>query len=422
MPFTPGAPVQDRYLLERQLGSTGARQTWLVQNSATGQALTLKALYFGTGMDWQNLTLFEREAQTLKNLDHPRIPRYHEFFQWQQPEGDYFCLVQDYIPGVSLAEQVHSGKRWSEAQIEQAALEILHTLDYLHSLAPPVIHRDIKPSNVICREDGRLYLVDFGSVQAEQVSGRTVTVVGTYGYMAPEQFGGRAVPGSDLYSLGATLVHLATGMNPADLVDGGFHIRIPEQLPLSPGLRHWVEKLVDSDLERRFKNACEAISGLRCKDSLAHPCETTYQGRIALRPGRKRFCVEVAAREPAFEDILTGCACFILFVIAAASTHTFKTLEPGGGLTVWIFMVLLTVGFWGVLVFTAGNTLLRLMCCTCLEVDRELFTLSHWILGKRIYNKSGRVMALLGKQRLSFDLTTAEHHLILAHVQRWLNR
>ncbi|MBW4696493.1 MAG: serine/threonine protein kinase [Aphanocapsa lilacina HA4352-LM1] len=421
MPFTPGVLVQARYLLERQLGSTGARQTWLVQNSDTGQALTLKALYFGTGMDWQNLALFEREARTLKSLDHPRIPRYHEFFQWQQPEGDYFCLVQDFIPGVSLAEQVHSGKRWSEAQIEQAALEILHTLDYLHSLSPPVIHRDIKPSNVICGEDGRLYLVDFGSVQAEQVSGRTVTVVGTYGYMAPEQFGGRAVPGSDLYSLGATLVHLAAGINPADLVDARFGIRLPEQTALSPGLARWLEKLVDPDPQRRFNSAREAISGLRCKDTAVSWSGIVWEGRVALRAEPERFRVEIAAREPAFDDILTGFACFILAVVALVTTKTLKTLPASDGFAVWMFALLLAFGFWTVLALVAGNTLLRLMCCTCLEIDHGTFTLSHWIAGRRIHAKSGPLTALLGKERLSFNTTTAEHDFIVTHLRHWLS-
>jgi serine/threonine protein kinase len=142
-----------------------------------------------------------------------------------------FLLVQSYFKASSLEQVIASGYRFDEYQLRDIAQQILEVLVYLQSRLPPVIHRDLKPSNILldrsgvstaqsCVEQGggRVIVVDFGSVQTLTAQmGNTITVVGTYGYMPPEQFGGQTGPSSDLYSLGATLVHLTTGLHPADL-------------------------------------------------------------------------------------------------------------------------------------------------------------------------------------------------------------
>jgi serine/threonine protein kinase len=122
--------------------------------------------------------------------------------------------VQTYIDAQSLDLAMSAGRRWNEAELKQIVQSLLKILDYLHSQIPPVIHRDIKPSNILIsnrssHHAGDIYLVDFGSVQSlgHRDSG-TMTIVGTYGYMPPEQFGGKAFPASDLYSLGATIIYL----------------------------------------------------------------------------------------------------------------------------------------------------------------------------------------------------------------------
>lgn len=117
-----------------------------------------------------------------------------------------FGLVQTYIPAKSLEEHLQEGRTFSETEVKQIAKALLEVLTYLHSRQPAVIHRDIKPSNILLSDRsgnhlGEVYLVDFGAVKTTaQQQGGTMTVVGTYGYMAQEQFGGRAVPASDLYS------------------------------------------------------------------------------------------------------------------------------------------------------------------------------------------------------------------------------
>jgi len=215
--------LQERYQLQQQLGQNAGRQTWLAQDlgESSSQQVIVKLLAFNPQMHWDELKLFEREAQVLKHLNHPRIPQYRDYFSVDQQTGEglpWFGLVQEYIPGDSLQELLDQGKRFTQKQARKIAIGVLEILIYLHELSPPVFHRDIKPSNLILGKDGQVYLVDFGAVQDRATAeGATFTVVGTSGYAPPEQLWGRAVPASDLYALGATLIHLLTGTAPADL-------------------------------------------------------------------------------------------------------------------------------------------------------------------------------------------------------------
>ncbi|MEO1558979.1 MAG: serine/threonine protein kinase, partial [Cyanobacteria bacterium J06632_19] len=135
---------------------------------------------------------------------------------------------------------------------------------YLHELNPPVLHRDIKPSNLICGKDGHIYLIDFGAVQYRAaVEGSTFTVVGTYGYTPIEQFGGRAVAASDIYALGTTLIHLLTGIPPADLPQEDFKIKFADRVNLSPDLIRWLGKAIEPDLKKRFDTAQTALKELQ---------------------------------------------------------------------------------------------------------------------------------------------------------------
>jgi len=137
---------------------------------------TLEALYLATGssksangefgdqVQWDNLKLFEREAHVLKQLNHPKIPKYRDYFSIDD-RILWFGLVQNYIPGSSLKELLTQGRRFSEEEVRKIATDVLQILIYLHQLSPAVLHRDIKPSNLILGEDEKIYLVDFGAVQ-----------------------------------------------------------------------------------------------------------------------------------------------------------------------------------------------------------------------------------------------------------------
>jgi serine/threonine protein kinase len=263
----PEQILQDRYQIQRQLGNNGIRQTWqaldLQASDGENSTVVVKLLAFGGTVQWDDLKLFEREAQILKQLNHPRIPQYIDYFCIDD-RTLWFALIQEYIPGESLKEKLVVGKRFTEKRARKIAVEVLNILTYLHELNPGVLHRDIKPSNLIWGEDNQIYLVDFGAVQDKAArEGVTFTVVGTYGYAPMEQFGGRAVAASDLYALGATLIHLLTGISPSDLPQQDLRLQFTDRVKLSPGFVSWLQKLIEPAPEQRFTSASQALNALK---------------------------------------------------------------------------------------------------------------------------------------------------------------
>ncbi|MEQ8998075.1 MAG: serine/threonine-protein kinase [Coleofasciculus sp. B1-GNL1-01] len=265
--LNPQQIINGRYQLRQQLGQNAGRQTWLAEDLETQpqELVVIKLLAFSPQMQWEEFRLFEREAQILQHLDHPKIPRYRDYFSIEETESElpWFGLVQQYIPGLSLRQRLDQGHNFSEAEAQKIATDILTILIYLHELSPPVLHRDIKPSNLIVDEQGQVYLVDFGAVQDRaKAEGATFTVVGTSGYAAPEQLWGRAVAASDLYSLGATLIHLITGIAPADLPQQNLRLQFTDRVNLNPRFSYWLEKLIDPATEQRFSSARQALESL----------------------------------------------------------------------------------------------------------------------------------------------------------------
>ncbi len=286
--FNSGQILQERYELQEQLGHTMAgRQTWLSKDldNAEHELVILKLLVFSAEFQWEDLKLFEREAQVLQNLNHERIPRYRDYFLVDQQPGSalsWWCLVQDYIPGSTLQDLLTKGTKFSEPELKQIAKEILQILIYLHQLNPAVLHRDIKPSNLIQGEDKQIYLVDFGAVQDRMAVTRlTFTVVGTVGYTPMEQFWGRAVPASDLYGLGATLIHLLTGVAPADLPQNNLRIQFTGYTSVSANFVSWIEKLIEPALEQRFATAQEALE-LLSQETLSSYSQTSLPKNNSL--------------------------------------------------------------------------------------------------------------------------------------------
>lgn len=259
--------INERYQIQENLGRNAGRQTWLANDLSTEkrQKVVLKLLSFGGDVQWEDLKLFEREAQTLQQLDHSRIPKYQDYFSIDD-RTLWFGLVQEYIPGSSLKQLLVKGKRFSEAEVKKIAEEILQILIYLHSFNPPLLHRDIKPSNLILGEDKNIYLVDFGAVQdCAATEGATFTVVGTYGYAPMEQFGGKAVPASDLYALGATLIHLLTRTTPGELPTKDLHLQFQDKVTIDSNFSKWLDKIIYPAVEKRFKTAQEALDYLQGK-------------------------------------------------------------------------------------------------------------------------------------------------------------
>ncbi|MEM9156027.1 MAG: serine/threonine-protein kinase [Cyanobacteria bacterium P01_F01_bin.33] len=258
-----GTVLRSRYVLKAQLSKNATRQTWLAEDREQDRLVVVKMLAFNLQLQWQEVMLFEREAQALQRLEHPCIPKYLDYFTIEG-KPDWMTLVQSYVPGESLQAKLDRGETFVEERLRQIATDVLTVLTYLHERQPPVLHRDIKPSNLIVGEGNQTYLVDFGAAQIQPAQMGTFTVVGTYGYTPMEQFGGRAVPASDLYSLGATLVHLATGIPPADLPQREFRLDYRDRVHLSLRFTQWLDKLIEPGVGDRYDSGHQAAQDIVC--------------------------------------------------------------------------------------------------------------------------------------------------------------
>uniref|UniRef100_A0ACD5H146 Serine/threonine protein kinase n=1 Tax=Desertifilum tharense IPPAS B-1220 TaxID=1781255 RepID=A0ACD5H146_9CYAN len=148
-----GQVLRDRYQIQRQLGQNAGRHTLLAQDLQTQEPVVLKLLSFNSSFRWEDLKLFEREAKTLQSLSHPAIPRYLDYFEFDQPNDRGFVLVQTYLDAPSLQQWIEQGRSFSEAEVQNIAQALLKVLSDLHANCPPVIHRDIKPSNILLKGD-----------------------------------------------------------------------------------------------------------------------------------------------------------------------------------------------------------------------------------------------------------------------------
>lgn len=250
-----------------------------------GTMVAIKVLALREMKSWKALELFEREAKTLKSLSHPAIPEYVDYFEIDT-EGDVkFCLVQRVAPGQSLQSLVDEGWRPTEAEVESVAVQLFEVLGYLGSLRPPVAHRDVKPGNVLLdRATGKVSLVDFGATAdagvtaaaAEEAAAARAagergggvftmgsTMVGTFGYCAPEQMLGALTPVSDLYSAGATLLFLLSGRAPSTMPQTRLKVNFRGSVTIENArLEAVISRLLEPAAEDRFQTADEALRAL----------------------------------------------------------------------------------------------------------------------------------------------------------------
>lgn len=377
----PNQALRDRYQIQQQLGKRAGRRTFLAFDVNSQAQVVLKLLSLGNDFEWHDLKLFEREAEILKTLSHPAIPQYVDYFELDLPTLRGFVLVQTYVSGKSLEEHLKAGRSLSEAEVKQIAKDLLEILVYLHGQQPAVVHRDIKPSNVLLGDrtgnsPGQVYLVDFGSVQnLAAKEGGTITVVGTYGYMPPEQFGGRTVSASDLYGLGATLIYLVTGKHPSDLPQQDFRICF-DATNVSPSFAAWLKQLTEPSLEKRFASAQKALHALE-QTSIIYQ---TGVGGFAQPAGSQ---ITLTKQPDFLEVLLPGKFSFgqvariALYTLLPAQLLTFIALQTPA-LTLLGLLLLLPLP--KVLFSVFGRIRLR--------IDQQRISIMHELFGLEFRSKS----------------------------------
>jgi eukaryotic-like serine/threonine-protein kinase len=258
-----GQLLGDRYQIERELGKHAGRWTLLAQDLHAKEQVVIKLLCADEELRSDDLKLFDREVETLKSLSHPCIPKYLGYFQHRLPGGRALALVQTYVHGRSLEEYLLAGRTFSEAEAKQIAKAILYILIYLQGRQPSIVHRDIKPSNILLTER-RVHLVDFGSIKTliNKHEGTAFTMVNTHDYSPPEQFSGRALTASDLYSLGLTIISAVTGKQVAQLPRQRSRIDFEQIVDLTPAFVDWLQWMTEISLDKRLTSAMDALQAL----------------------------------------------------------------------------------------------------------------------------------------------------------------
>ncbi|MBH8577549.1 WG repeat-containing protein [Nostocaceae cyanobacterium CENA369] len=269
-----GYILQRRYKIINKLGSGGFGETYLAEYPenlpvSPKYKCVVKRLIRPPTPDLDTEERFKKEAAILFKLgkDNPQIPELYDFFE----ENKEFYLVQEFIEGHDLSNEIISGKPWSEAHVIQLLQEILEVLTFVHE--KNVIHRDIKPLNLMRRySDNKLVLIDFGIVKEISALGvnaqgkiSSTIPIGTRGYMPSEQFHGHPKLCSDIYALGMTAIQALTGVSPQELrIDPDtLEVVWQEKAQASNPLIEILTKMVRYSSHQRYSDACEALQALK---------------------------------------------------------------------------------------------------------------------------------------------------------------
>src|SRR5438132_140124 len=231
--------------------------------------VALKELVFALVPTAQQLDAFEREARLLGSVSHPQIPRLIDSFREGEGPSLRLYLAQELVEGEPISSRI--GIDESEARI--IARQLLSILRYLHERG--IVYRDVKPANVLRRPDGTLALVDFGAARAVEGVTHGATLVGTFGYMPPEQLGGTVDATADLYALGATLVHLVGRKAPEDILGPDLELRL-DHLNVSPGFRAFLARMTARKRASRPASAVEALLALEAPAPRNRPVQARF--------------------------------------------------------------------------------------------------------------------------------------------------
>ena len=248
-----------RFVVRGVLGE-GAQGMTVHATDADGRSVAIKRFDVRGARSWKDVELAERETRVLATLDHPLVPRYFEHFE----EDGALYLVMEKIDGETLDSILKRGGPLPEEEVRRFLASADRALTYLHGRGSPVVHRDVKPRNIVRRADGSYVFVDFGAVSELMLRRGGSTVVGTAGYMAPEQLQGRALPATDVYAVGATALAALTGVEPEDLPHKGLRIDVRGALNgrASEAMIASLERMLEPDPDVRAKSLATALDAV----------------------------------------------------------------------------------------------------------------------------------------------------------------
>lgn len=257
-----GQVIDDKYEILKLIGQGGMSKVYLAMDKRLNKQWAIKEIEKRV-KDKNNEVVIQSaiaEANLIKQLDHPAIVRIVDIID----NGNVIYIIEDYIEGETLGSILENNGAQPQELVIEWAMQICEALEYLHTRKPPIIYRDMKPANVMLRPDGNIKVIDFGIAREYKDQSLADTVsLGTKGYAAPEQFGGKGQTDArtDIYCLGVTLYHLLTGQNPCEPPYEIYPIRHwnPQ---LSAGLEAIIQKCTQLNPADRYQSCAELLYAL----------------------------------------------------------------------------------------------------------------------------------------------------------------
>lgn len=256
-----GSVVEGKYKILNKVGQGGMSVVYLAMNERANKQWAIKEVRKDGEQDYevvrQGLAV---ETDMLKKLQHDNLPEIIDVIDNEET----FLIVMDYIEGNPLSKTLKEFGAQPQEDVIRWAKQLCDVLGYLHAQKPPIIYRDMKPSNVMLKPDGKIMLIDFGA--AREFKGSSIedtNCLGTRGYAAPEQYGGRGQTDArtDIYCLGATMYHLVTGHNPGEPPYQMYPIR-KWNPDLSSGLEDIILKCTRENPDERYQSCAELMYDL----------------------------------------------------------------------------------------------------------------------------------------------------------------
>lgn len=295
-----GTIIEGKYEVLKLIGKGGMSKVYLAMDKNLNKQWAIKEIE-RKAYDKNNAVVVASamaEANMMKKLDYPSLPRIVDIIE----KETVIYVVMDYIEGETLSSVLsREGAQPQEVVIEWAK-ELCRVLDYLHTQNPPIIYRDMKPANIMLQPNGNIKLIDFGIAREYKEQNLADTVsLGTKGYAAPEQFGGKGQTDArtDVYCLGVTLYHLLTGQNPCEPPYEIYPIRYwnPQ---LSSGLEAIIQKCTQLNPEDRYQSCAELLYALDHYDEM----DEGYR-----RKQKKKLKGFFATAGAAVFFLVAGCVC-----------------------------------------------------------------------------------------------------------------
>lgn len=257
-----GAVIDGKYEILKLIGQGGMSKVYLAMDQRLNKQWAVKEIEKNVRTKHDEVVIQSAidEANMIKKLDHPSLPRIVDIIE----NDAVIYIIMDYIEGEPLSNILEEYGAQPQELVIEWAIQLCEVLDYLHTCDPPIIYRDMKPANVMLKPDGNIKLIDFGIAREYKDESLADTVsLGTKGYAAPEQFGGKGQTDArtDIYNLGVTLYHLVTGHNPSEPPYELYPIRYwnPQ---LSSGLEKIIQKCTQLNPDDRYQSCAELLYDL----------------------------------------------------------------------------------------------------------------------------------------------------------------